>query len=101
MDRGSLVQFLKSNEVITDSIRDSIITGVVRGMIHLHSEQLIHRDLAARYFLISSNLFRNVLLTSNLEAKIADFGLTRLNRSGGKSNVTQATQPAYLILTYF
>eukprot|EP00010_Vexillifera_abyssalis_P005008 CAMPEP_0201561816 /NCGR_PEP_ID=MMETSP0173_2-20130828/78996_1 /ASSEMBLY_ACC=CAM_ASM_000268 /TAXON_ID=218659 /ORGANISM="Vexillifera sp., Strain DIVA3 564/2" /LENGTH=657 /DNA_ID=CAMNT_0047976337 /DNA_START=268 /DNA_END=2241 /DNA_ORIENTATION=- len=39
-----------------------------RGMLHLHCESIIHRDVA----------IRNILLSSDLEGIIADFGLSRL-----------------------
>ncbi|PRP80703.1 CLL4A clavata1-like receptor S/T protein kinase protein [Planoprotostelium fungivorum] len=38
-----------------------------QGMLHLHMEKIIHRDLAVR----------NILLTSHLDAKVADFGMSR------------------------
>eukprot|EP01117_Protostelium_nocturnum_P019719 TRINITY_DN8614_c0_g1_i2.p1 TRINITY_DN8614_c0_g1~~TRINITY_DN8614_c0_g1_i2.p1 ORF type:complete len:201 (-),score=53.95 TRINITY_DN8614_c0_g1_i2:65-667(-) len=43
------------------------ILGISRGVLHLHSEGVIHRDLACR----------NVLLDRGLEAKVSDFGMSR------------------------
>ena len=44
-----------------------IALDIARGMQHLVEHHLIHRDLAAR----------NVLLDADLNAKVADFGLSR------------------------
>ena len=44
--------------------------GGCRGLLHLHRESVVHRDLTAR----------NVLLTTSLRAKITDFGNSRIVR---------------------
>ena len=45
----------------------SILGDVARGLIYLHSLSIIHRDISPS----------NVLLTSGLEAKIGDFGVSK------------------------
>ena len=42
--------------------------GVCQGLLYLHGESVVHRDLTAR----------NVLLTTSLRAKITDFGNSRI-----------------------
>jgi len=58
-----------ANVVSTLNSRDllNIAFDVCKGMRHIASKKLVHRDLAAR----------NVLMTSDLVAKIGDFGLAR------------------------
>ncbi len=60
MDLGSLCDYFKKiiNDVVDPFTSDEIITicyGVAAGMNHLHKEKLVHRDLASRNVLLSSN----------------------------------------------
>ncbi|KAK7573343.1 hypothetical protein V9T40_010534 [Parthenolecanium corni] len=70
MNKGSLLEFLRSDEGKTLQFGDLIYIAaqVASGMAYLELKQLIHRDLAAR----------NVLIGDNNIAKICDFGLARV-----------------------
>eukprot|EP01119_Soliformovum_irregulare_P011622 TRINITY_DN2934_c0_g1_i2.p3 TRINITY_DN2934_c0_g1~~TRINITY_DN2934_c0_g1_i2.p3 ORF type:complete len:268 (+),score=58.22 TRINITY_DN2934_c0_g1_i2:1173-1976(+) len=64
---GSLESVLSSDAPISIEQQKKWCFGIAKGILHLHEEGIIHRDLAVR----------NVLLTENLEVKVADFGLSR------------------------
>jgi len=65
---GSLLRLLESDAVISDDMKLKWLTDVAAGMYHLALDGWIHRDLAAR----------NILLTNAWDAKVADFGLSRI-----------------------
>jgi len=44
----------------------AMVSGIAKGLYHLHKNQIVHRDMAAR----------NILLNFN-QPKISDFGLSR------------------------
>ena len=64
----SLTKYLEQNEIIPNHIKNSILLDVSHGLLYLHTQTppIIHRDLTAN----------NVLLTSNMKAKITDFGVS-------------------------
>ena len=66
---NNLTNFLgDSTEPVPYHIQVNLCHDVIRALSFLHSNDIIHRDL-------SSN---NVLLFSNIRAKVSDFGMARL-----------------------
>jgi len=68
---GSLKNYLNSSKPLNKEMQLQIIRNIAAGMLHLGKERIVHKDLAAR----------NVLLSENFTAKVADFGLSRLSTS--------------------
>jgi len=77
-ENGSLISYLKKNQ-LSSKIQFTIIKGITAGMFHLENERLVHRDLAAR----------NILLNSQFEAIVSDFGFAR-NLQSTDSALTQS-----------
>ncbi|KAF1770101.1 hypothetical protein GCK72_001919 [Caenorhabditis remanei] len=66
---GALREYLKENyKTITLADKLNFVIGSARGVEYLHSQKLIHRDLAVR----------NILLSEDKTPKISDFGLAKL-----------------------
>jgi len=79
-DGGSLLDYMSSNE-IGQNMKNKFIYDIALGMLHLHREGVIHRDLAAR----------NILLSKHLDAKVADFGMSRQTEAEDSQGTTQTT----------
>ncbi|GLT78888.1 hypothetical protein SLA2020_504070 [Shorea laevis] len=81
MPRGSLATFLHARGPETPidwPTRMKIAKGVTRGLLRLHTnENIIHGNLTSS----------NILLDENTNAKIADFGLSRLMTTAANANV--------------
>ncbi|CAB3411280.1 unnamed protein product [Caenorhabditis bovis] len=66
---GALREYLRENaKTLTLNDRLQFCLGSARGVEYLHSQRLIHRDLAVR----------NVLLTDDKTPKVSDFGLAKV-----------------------
>lgn len=73
MPNGTLRDWLsgKRGDTLNFSLRLRIALGAAKGILYLHTEAnppIFHRDIKAS----------NILLDSNIVAKVADFGLSRL-----------------------
>ena len=93
MHHPCIVQFLgvylsESYGVLPKEISYGILRDAVLGLVYLHehSPPIIHRDLSVN----------NVLLTSNMNAKLSDLGVTKiLNLNPSQmTKITQTKAPA-------
>lgn len=64
-----LASILKSSQPMTDDHCQFFLYQILRGMKYVHSALVIHRDLKPR----------NLLVNSNCDLKICDFGLARMS----------------------
>jgi len=70
-ENGSLYALLHSDAIVDDNQKIKFCKGIASGMSHLHTEGIIHRDLATR----------NILLSEGNTPKISDFGLSRFGNA--------------------
>ncbi|CAB1353392.1 unnamed protein product [Coregonus sp. 'balchen'] len=69
MENGALDNYLKDRDGEMSSYQlVGMLRGIAAGMKYLSDMSYVHRDLAAR----------NVLVNSNLDCKVSDFGLSRV-----------------------
>lgn len=87
MANGSLYTFLhdkKQNPDLPWSQRVLISTDICKGVSYLHSQNILHRDLKSH----------NVLLDQHLNAKICDFGLSKIKLESTSSKTNAAASSA-------
>lgn len=89
---GSLDKLVQKGSPFKDELEvRAFITEIVQGLRHLHSHNLIHRDLACRNILLVKDS-----ATGKLTPKIADFGMSRVlsaDEAQGKTVTTFGPVP--------
>jgi predicted Ser/Thr protein kinase len=65
---GSLDKLVFNKDVMTAAKRKEFALKIAYGLIHLHNNNIVHRDLAAR----------NILLSTEGQPKVSDFGMSRI-----------------------
>ncbi|KAJ8441754.1 hypothetical protein Cgig2_009183 [Carnegiea gigantea] len=68
IDRGTLDSALKSSGTLSEDVLADVAFQVLNGLKYLHSHKIVHRDIKPA----------NLLVNSNWEVKIADFGVGRI-----------------------
>lgn len=76
-----LSQIIKSNQTLSDEHVQFFVYQILRGLKYIHSCGILHRDLKPR----------NLLVNSNCDLKICDFGLSRANIDSLMTSSAQLT----------
>jgi predicted Ser/Thr protein kinase len=82
MAGGSLYNLLHNQQPLIWESRYRIALDVTSGLAHLHSKDILHRDLKSL----------NVLLDSQLRARLTDFGLSRIKTETTTTTATASSQ---------
>lgn len=77
-----LASILKSPQPLSDDHCQFFLYQILRGMKYIHSAEIIHRDLKPR----------NLLVNSNCDLKICDYGLARVKFSNEEFNNCPMTE---------
>ena len=79
MPKGSLYHVNKNEEPLPWSVRIKIATQIAEGISFLHSKNIVHRDVKSL----------NVLLDDNYNAKLSDFGLSKVKMESQSSSTAK------------
>lgn len=93
-----LTSIIKSKQALSDQHCQFFLYQILRGLKFLHGSGVLHRDLKPR----------NLLVNSNCDLKICDFGLARVDLPGSKVKAAMMTdyvatrwyRPPELLLLY-
>ncbi|KAI8916100.1 kinase-like domain-containing protein, partial [Gorgonomyces haynaldii] len=85
-ENGELYKYLKQRDPLTEQETRGIMHQLVKGLHYLHSNGIIHRDLK----------LSNMLLSRQMDLKIADFGLAVKMKDQQSEQKTMCGTPNYI-----
>lgn len=85
-ENGSLKQLIDRRFRLKEDETADILSQVVNGLLFLHANKILHRDIS----------LGNLLLTSDDRVKIADFGLATKLHSTNDKHMTMCGTPNYI-----
>lgn len=85
LPNGDLVQFFKKRPLFDEEELSPFYYKILKGIRHLHKNQILHRDIK----------LDNILLDRNLQPKVCDFGISSIVEKNKRIYDTGGT-PAYL-----
>ncbi|XP_023268647.1 serine/threonine-protein kinase PLK4 [Seriola lalandi dorsalis] len=84
---GEMTRYLKERKMpFSEDEARHFMHQIVKGMLYLHTHGILHRDLT----------LSNLLLTSNMNIKIADFGLATQLKLPNEKHFTMCGTPNYI-----
>lgn len=85
-ENGNLFQYLTERKKLKEAEARSVMKQLVNGLLYLHSNGIIHRDLK----------LSNLLLNDRFTLKIADFGLAAKLADAEAEQKTMCGTPNYI-----
>ncbi|KAG0249680.1 hypothetical protein DFQ27_009850, partial [Actinomortierella ambigua] len=83
-DKGSLADAIRSQALSSWSAKFRLVDEIARGLEYLHYKDVLHGALKST----------NVLLTKNMEVKLADFGLQAIRSAAAAAATNRSSTPS-------
>ena len=71
---GDLLNYVRKRRQLKEDVAKSVFKQLIEGIEYCHNKSILHRDIK----------LDNILLSSNGEIKICDFGVSKLVKGGEK-----------------
>ena len=82
---GDLLNYVRKRRQLKEEVAKSVFKQLINGIAYCHSKSILHRDIK----------LDNILLSSNGEVKICDFGVSKVVKRG-EMMTEQCGTPAYI-----